>query len=87
MIARWPDHCLVIRGALIQCPLAHPVQLGFQRREDGVGIVIVAVILTPPDVASALMLAVPMWMLFEGSLIFMLLGERRAAKEAEGAED
>ena len=57
------------------------------RRYVIVGIVIIAVVLTPPDVASALMLAVPMWMLFEGSLIFMLLGERRAAKEAEGAED
>ena len=56
------------------------------RRYVIVGIVIVAVVLTPPDVASALMLAVPMWMLFEGSLIIMLLGERRAAKEAEQVE-
>ena len=53
------------------------------RRYVIVGIVIIAVVLTPPDVASALMLAVPMWMLFEGSLVFMLLGERRALKEAE----
>ena len=56
------------------------------RRYVIVGIVIVAVVLTPPDVASALMLAVPMWMLFEGSLIIMLLGERRDAKEAEQVE-
>ena len=56
------------------------------RRYVIVGIVIVAVVLTPPDVASALKLAVPMWMLFEGSLIIMLLGERRAAKEAEQVE-
>jgi len=57
------------------------------RRYVIVGIVIIAVVLTPPDVASALMLAVPMWMLFEGSLVLMLLGERRAAKDAEDAED
>jgi Sec-independent protein secretion pathway component TatC len=29
------------------------------------------------------MLAVPMWMLFEGTLLIMWLGERRSAKDAD----
>ena len=56
-------------------------QMAEGRRYVIVGIVVVAVVLTPPDVASALMLAVPMWMLYEGSLVIMLLGEKREAKE------
>jgi sec-independent protein translocase protein TatC len=56
-------------------------QMAEGRRYVIVGIVVVAVVLTPPDVASALMLAVPMWLLYEGSLLIMLLGEKREAKE------
>jgi sec-independent protein translocase protein TatC len=60
-------------------------QMAEGRRYVIVGIVIVAVILTPPDVASALMLAVPMWLLFECSLLVMWLGERREAKARANA--
>src|SRR5690606_1433278 len=48
------------------------------RRYVIVGIVALAAVITPPDVVSQLMLAIPMLLLFEGSLIFMWLGERRA---------
>lgn len=41
------------------------------RRYAIVFIVIVAAILTPPDVVSQVMLAVPMWALFEVSILFM----------------
>lgn len=41
------------------------------RRYAIVFIVVVAAVLTPPDVVSQVMLAVPMWMLFEGSILFM----------------
>ena len=41
------------------------------RRYAIVLIVVVAAILTPPDVISQIMLAVPMWALFEISLLFM----------------
>ncbi len=61
-------------------------QMMAARRYVILGIVIIAVALTPPDVASALMLAVPMWMLFEGTLLIMWLSERRAAREATRAE-
>lgn len=41
------------------------------RRYAIVFIVVVAAVLTPPDVVSQVMLAVPMWLLFEGSILFM----------------
>jgi sec-independent protein translocase protein TatC len=52
----------------------------------GVAITIIAAVITPPDVVSQLMLLIPMLFLFEGSLLVMRLGERKAAKEraAEG---
>ena len=58
------------------------LQLAAARRYVIVGIVALAAVLTPPDVVSQLMLAVPMLFLFEGSLIVMRLGERKAAKVA-----
>lgn len=50
------------------------------RRYVIVAIFIVAAVITPPDVISQMMLAVPLLMLFEGSLLLMRLGERRAAR-------
>ena len=57
-------------------------QLVGARRYVIVGITAMSALLTPPDVASQLMLAVPMWALFEGSLVVMWLGERKAARQA-----
>ena len=41
------------------------------RRYAIVIIVIVAAVLTPPDIVSQILLAVPMWLLFESSILFM----------------
>ena len=41
------------------------------RRYVIVMIVVVAAVLTPPDVVSQIVLALPMWALFEASLLFM----------------
>ena len=41
------------------------------RRYAIIGIVVVAAILTPPDVISQILLALPMWALFEISILFM----------------
>ena len=41
------------------------------RRYAIVLIVIVAAVLTPPDIVSQILLAVPMWVLFEASILFM----------------
>ncbi|WP_296675037.1 twin-arginine translocase subunit TatC [Novosphingobium sp.] len=60
-------------------------QLSGMRRYVIVAITAVAAIITPPDVVSQLMLLVPMWLLFEGSLLVMWLGDRRRTK-AELAE-
>ncbi len=44
------------------------------RRYAIVFIVIVAAVLTPPDVVSQVLLALPMWLLFEISILFMRRG-------------
>lgn len=61
-------------------------QLTAARRYVIVAITALAAVITPPDVVSQLMLLVPMWLLFEGSLLIMRLGERKDAAEAAGAE-
>jgi sec-independent protein translocase protein TatC len=60
-------------------------QLVGARRYVIVAIFAVAAVATPPDVASQLMLAVPLLLLFEVSLILMLFGERK--REREKAEE
>ncbi len=58
-------------------------QLVSARRYVIVAVFVVAAIITPPDVISQLMLALPLWALFEGSLVMMRLSERRRKAEAE----
>jgi sec-independent protein translocase protein TatC len=41
-----------------------------------IGIFVVAAVLTPPDVLSQIMMAVPMWLLYEAGLIFARLMNR-----------
>ena len=60
-------------------------QLAGARRYVIVGIVALAAVITPPDVVSQLMLAIPMLFLFEGSLLMMRFSERRDAKERAAA--
>jgi sec-independent protein translocase protein TatC len=43
---------------------------------------VVAAVATPPDVVSQFMLAIPLWLLYEASLIAIWFTERRRAKEA-----
>ncbi len=57
------------------------------RRYVIVGVVAVAAIVTPPDPGSQLVLALPLYILFEGSLLLMRIGEkRRARQEAKEAK-
>jgi len=61
-------------------------QLARARRYVVVGIFVVAAVITPPDVISQLLLAVPLLALFEGTLILMRVTERRrATAQAEPA--
>jgi sec-independent protein translocase protein TatC len=47
----------------------------------------VAAVLTPPDPMSQLLLAIPLILLFEGSLAIMWFTDRRNAKEDDGASE
>jgi sec-independent protein translocase protein TatC len=64
-------------------------QLTGARRYVIVGIFIIAAIATPPDVVSQLILAIPLMILFEGSLLLMRpaskVAEEKAAEEAAEA--
>lgn len=58
-------------------------QLVAGRRYAIVGAFVIAAVLTPPDVISQLMLAVPLVLLYELALIGIWFTERRRAHEAE----
>lgn len=60
-------------------------QLIAARRYVIVACFVVAAVATPPDVVSQLMLAFPLMLLFEGTLLFMAFTEKREAKAAAQA--
>lgn len=64
-------------------------QFAQARRYVIVGVVVVAAVVTPPDPGSQLILAVPLYLLFEGALLLMWLGERREGRgsEQDAADD
>jgi sec-independent protein translocase protein TatC len=57
-------------------------QLRAKRRYFIVGVFVIAAVLTPPDVISQLSLAIPLMLLFEGSIWSVRLVEKRVAAEA-----
>jgi sec-independent protein translocase protein TatC len=57
-------------------------QLKAKRRYFIVGAFILAAVLTPPDVISQMSLAIPLLLLFEGSIWSVRMVERRAARDA-----
>jgi sec-independent protein translocase protein TatC len=61
-------------------------QLVAARRYVIVGITALAAVITPPDVLSQLMLAIPLLILFEGTLIVMRFAEKKDAAEKAKAE-
>ena len=67
-------------------------QMVAARRYVIVGIFIIAAIVTPPDPGSQIVLAVPLWLLFEASLVLMRFQEKaivadKLAREAEEAAE
>lgn len=62
-------------------------QLVNARRYVIVGVVALAAIVTPPDPGSQVILAVPLLLLFEGSLLLMRWQERKARNSAESESD
>jgi sec-independent protein translocase protein TatC len=61
-------------------------QLISARRYIIVAAFVVAAIVTPPDVISQLMLAIPLWLLFEAALAVMWFTERKAAQTKSAEE-
>jgi sec-independent protein translocase protein TatC len=51
-----------------------------------IGIFVVAAVLTPPDVLSQIMMAVPMWLLFEAGIIFSSILSRKSKNGDPGTE-
>jgi sec-independent protein translocase protein TatC len=61
-------------------------QLVAARRYVIVAITALAAVITPPDVVSQLMLAIPLLVLFEGTLVVMRFVEKKDAEEKAKAE-
>lgn len=76
----------VLLMLLNRAGLVSRAQLAGARRYVIVGVVAIAAIATPPDPGSQVILAVPLLLLFEGSLILMRFTEARDRKAAEAAE-
>jgi len=65
--------------------ISTPQKLGEKRPYVIVGAFVVGMLLTPPDIISQTLLALPIWLLFEAGLLFSrILQSRRAERRAEG---
>jgi sec-independent protein translocase protein TatC len=80
----------VLLTLLCRAGIVTPEGLAAKRRYAIVGMFVAAAILTPPDVISQVGLAVPLILLYEGSIIVAKImrsrDERRAAKEEAAAK-
>ncbi len=87
---------LLIFGAAFQLPLVvlfltktgiiEPATLATYRRHVVVGLLIMAAILTPPDPLTQVMLALPLYVLFEVSLIIARISFRKSKRNSEESE-
>jgi sec-independent protein translocase protein TatC len=72
---------------LVQFGITTPDQLVEKRPYVIVGAFVIGAVLTPPDVLSQVMLAVPMWLLYEIGIVFSrMVYKRKLAREAAEAE-
>ncbi len=88
-------HMLFAFGAAFEIPVAtvllilvgvvQPETLAAKRRYVVVVCFVVGMVLTPPDIFSQTLLAIPMWMLFEAGLLAGRLLKRKA-RERESAD-
>jgi len=74
---------------LVAIGLTTPKKLSEMRPYIIVGAFILGMVLTPPDVISQVLLAVPVWILFEAGVVAsaMIFKERLEREEAEADED
>lgn len=66
--------------------LVTPAQLSQYRRHVVVGILVVAMALTPPDVFSQLLMAIPLYVLYEACILILRFRERSGGAPTEGTE-
>jgi sec-independent protein translocase protein TatC len=59
-------------------------KLGQARGYVIIGIFVVAAVLTPPDPLSQILMAVPMWLLYEGGVVMARVLARSSANDASG---
>ncbi len=72
---------------LIHSGIVSTASLASKRRYIIVGCFLTGMLLTPPDVFSQTLLAIPMWMLFEAGLFFGRMVEKRNGRTAAEEED
>jgi sec-independent protein translocase protein TatC len=78
---------LLIFGVMFELPLLMyllgraailtPALLRKGRKAAVLGVVLLAAVLTPPDVASQILIAVPLYVLYEAGILLCALGARR----------
>ncbi len=71
---------------LVLTGLVKVEQLGKNRGYVIIGIFIVAAFLTPPDAISQSIMAIPMWILYEGGLVMARVMQKMRRDSAEAAE-
>jgi sec-independent protein translocase protein TatC len=77
----------VLLVLLCRVGILHSTQLAEKRRYAIVAMVTFAAIVTPPDVFSQLALAIPMYALYEVSIVIARMLEKRAAADEEDGEE
>lgn len=71
---------------LIHAGIVSAEALAAKRRYIIVGCFVIGMLLTPPDIFSQTLLAVPMWMLFEAGLFFGRLVQKRSQEAAQNSD-
>ena len=71
---------------LVQAGVTTPESLATKRPYIIVGVFVIGMLLTPPDIISQSLLAIPMWLLFEIGLIASKMVQKKKA-ESESDED
>jgi sec-independent protein translocase protein TatC len=78
----------IVTVVLVMMGMTTPEALAKKRPYVVVGAFVVGMLLTPPDIISQTLLAIPMWLLFEAGILFSrLLVKRRAERERAEAAD
>jgi sec-independent protein translocase protein TatC len=71
---------------LVLTGLVKVESLGKNRGYVVIGIFVVAAVLTPPDAISQVIMAIPMWLLYEGGLVMARIMQKMRREAAEQAE-